>query len=69
MPYNTEKIRLAYKSKRNFKRSNQVILLIITNGKKWQYLAVKSLSALLRRITSNHVGDFYCLICFHSYRT
>ena len=69
MPYNTEKIRLACKSKHNFKRENQVILLMITNGKKWQYLAVKSLSALLRGITSDHVGDFYCLICFHSYRT
>ena len=42
---------------------------MITNGKKGQYLAVKSLSALLRGITSDHVGDFYCLICFHSYRT
>ena len=29
----------------------------------------KKLSALLRRITSNHKGDFYCLNCFHSYRT
>ena len=68
-PYNTEKIRLAYKSKYNFKRENQVILLMITDGKKWHYLAVKSLSALLRGITSNHVGDFYCLNCFHSYNT
>ena len=33
---------------------NQVTLLIITDGKKWHYLAVKSLSALLRGITSNH---------------
>ena len=32
-------------------------------------LAVKSLSALLRRITSNHDGDFYCLNCFRSYWT
>ena len=30
---------------------------------------MKSLSALLRRITSNHNGDFYCLNCFHSYST
>ena len=43
---------------------NQVTLLIITDGKKWHYLAVKSLSALLRGITSNHNGDFYCLNCF-----
>ena len=27
------------------------------------------MSALLRGITSNHNGDFYCLNCFHSYRS
>ena len=69
VPHNTEKIRLAYKSKHNFKRENQVILLMITDGKKWHYLAVKSLSALLRGITSNHKEDFYCLNCSHSYST
>ena len=37
--------------------------------KKWHYLAVKSLSRLLRGITPNHVGDFYCLNCFHSFNT
>ena len=37
--------------------------------KNWHYLAVKSLSRLLKGITSNHVGDFYCLNCFHSYTT
>ena len=42
---------------------------MITNGKKWHYLAVKSLSALLRGITSDHVEYFYCLNCFHSYST
>ena len=42
---------------------------MITDGKKWHYLAVKGLSALFRGITSNHVGDFYCPNCFHSYRT
>ena len=36
---------------------------------KWHYLAVRRLSALLRGITSNNNGDFYCLNCFHSYRT
>ena len=30
---------------------------------------MKSLSALLRGITSNHNGDFYCVKCFHSYST
>ena len=37
--------------------------------KNWHYLVVKSLSKLLREITSNHNGDFYRLNCFHSYRT
>ena len=40
---------------------------MITDGKKWHYLTVKSLSTLLKGISSNHVGDFYHLICFHSY--
>ena len=42
---------------------------MITDGKKWNYLAVESLSALFRRITSKHERDFYCLNCFCSYRT
>ena len=40
---------------------------MITDGKKWHYLTVKSLSALLRGITSNYKEEFYCLNCFHSY--
>ena len=67
VPYNTEKTRPAYISKYNNKRDNQVILLMIIDGKKCNYLAVKKLPALLRRITSNHDGDFYYLNCFHSY--
>ena len=50
MLYNTEKIRVAYKSARNFKHENQIILLMITDGKKWHYLTLKNLSALLREI-------------------
>ena len=34
VPYNTEKIRLSHKSKHNFEPENQVILLMITDGKK-----------------------------------
>ena len=64
-----EKTRLAYKSKHNFKRENQVVLLMITNGKKSHYLTMKSLSVLFRGITKNNNGDFYCLNCFHSYST
>ena len=69
VPFNTKKIEIAYQSNYNLVRDNQVILLMISNGKNWHYLAVKSLSRLLRGITSNHDEDYYCLNCFHSYRT
>ena len=42
---------------------------MITDGEKWHYLVVNNLSRLLRGIASNHHADFYCLNCFHSYRT
>ena len=67
--HNTEKIRHAYKSKYNLTRQTQVIILMITDGEKWHYLAVKRLSALLREITGNNHGDFYCLNCFQSCTT
>ena len=69
MPHDTKKIEVAYKSKYNLTREKQVIFLMISNGGNWHYLTVNNLSRLLRGITSNHVGDFYCLNCFHSYRT
>ena len=46
-------------------------MLTITNDnersdrvKNWHNLAVKSISRLLKGITPNHKGDFYCLIVF-----
>ena len=69
MPHKTGKIHLAYKSKHNLTYEKQVILLMITNGKKWHYTGVTRLSRLLREVTGNKNGDFYCLNCFHGYRT
>ena len=69
VPYNTKKINIAYKSKNNLTQEKQIILLMFSDGQKWHYLVVKKLSRLLRGITSNHKEDFYCLNCFHSYRT
>ena len=69
IPHNTKKIQLAYRSKYNLTHNKQIILLMITDGEKWHYLVVNNLSRLLRGITSNHNADFYCLNCFHSYRT
>ena len=69
--YNTiqKKIRVAYRSEYNNKPKRQVILLMISNGKKQHYLAVTSLSALLQGKPSNHKEGFYCLNCFNSYTT
>ena len=53
------KINPDYFRKQNLNCEKQVILLMIPNGKKWHYLAVKSLSALLRGITSKNDGYFY----------
>ena len=41
VPYNTKEIKHACISKHNSTRENQVILLRITDHKKWHYLAVK----------------------------
>ena len=69
VPYDTKKIEISYKSKYNLTTEKQIILLMISNGKDWHYLVVKSLSGLLTGIKSNHKEDFYCLNCYHSYRT
>ena len=82
LPHNKKTINLAYKSKYNRKRENQLVLLTITNGEKWHYIVLKSqrtddgfnrpvrsLSRLFRGITANHNGAFYCLNCLHSFRT
>ena len=43
---------------------------MITHGTgNWHYLAVKSISGLLKKITSRHNDDFHCLNCFHSFTT
>ena len=43
--------------KYNLKRENQVILLMIIDGKNRHYLPVKKFSALLRGITSSSKKD------------
>ena len=82
IPHNTNTINLAYKSKYNCKRENQIVLLMITNAEQWRYIALKgvrtddgfnrprrSLSRLFKGITANRHGDFFCLNCLHSFRT
>ena len=57
IPYNTDEIRDANKSKHILKLENQVILLMVTDGGKWNYLAVKYLSTLFGKMKSKHNGD------------
>ena len=69
VPHKTEKTHLVYKSKHNLTGEKQAVLLMITDGEKWHYTAVERLSGLLRGGTGNNNSDFYCLNCFHAYRT
>ena len=70
VPCNTKQIKQAYISKCNNERDTHVNLIMITDGtNNWHYLAIKSISGLLRGITSNHNEDFSFLNCVHSYRT
>ena len=48
IPHNTKTISVAYRSEYNNKRKKQVILLMITNGKKYHFFAVTNLSGLLQ---------------------
>ena len=57
---------VAYRSKHNYKRKKQVILLMIVDGEKYHYLAIINLFGLLEGNSSNHEGDSYCLNWFNS---
>ena len=65
-----KKKRPVYISKFNKTREYHSNLLMITDAKdKWHYITTKSIPALLRGLISTHNGDYYCLNCFHLYRT
>ena len=88
VPFNEEinediiDVRPEYISKFNFTRKIQVVLLKISDGEKWHFLALKSekeenndcmkptksFSRLMRDISSNSHGNYYCFGCFHSFR-
>ena len=42
---------------------------MVPDGEGLHYLAVKKLSALLRKIMSKHHSGFYYLNCLHSFAT
>ena len=67
VPQRKKEVRQTYTSKYDSERLNQIILSMVTNGKKWDNLAVKNISKLLRGITSNHDRDYFCINCFYSF--
>ena len=82
--FEQQNVPLEYISNHNFDKINQVILLKITDGKdKWHFVTLpsvldendcvktpyKSLSRVMEGISSNSHEDYYCLGCFHSFRT
>ena len=73
VPHNTKTIRLAYKSKYNRKRENQVVLLMITDDKKWHYLALISVRTTngynrpvrsLSRLLNNNIKSYWRFLLF-----
>ena len=63
------KMNPAYISKHKSNCEKQVILYMISNGERWHCLSLIKLSSLLRGITSKCHDNFYCLNCFHLFRT
>ena len=58
IPHNTKTVSVAYRSEQNNKRRKQEILLMVTNAKKYHYLAVTNLSGLLQGNSSKHERHF-----------
>ena len=54
--------------KTQFRAFKWVIVLLITSSEKWLYLAVKSLSRLLRGIRPNSNADYHCMKYLYSFR-
>ena len=64
---NTEKIIHAFKFKFNKTREKQATLLIITDGQKQHYAAVKKLNSLLKM--KGRCSEHYFLNCLKPFRT
>ena len=65
-----KKLTLIRKSDYSHKCQYIVDLLMITdNQNNWHYITIKNMKRLIRGVTSNHHGDFFCRNCMHSYRT
>ena len=64
VPHNKKEIRPIYQNITTSIKIKLFLLMITDDGERWHYLAVRSLSALLRGISSSNNGDFYCFTVF-----
>ena len=65
-----KKINVIRRSDYNHKRQHIIELLMNTdNQNNWYCLTTKSIKRLIRGVTSNHHGDFFCRNCMHLFRT
>ena len=57
------------RSERNVKCKNQVNLLIIEDGEKRNYTAIKGISRLLKSLNATHKGPYhFCMNCLNDFR-
>ena len=60
----------AHRSKRNMKCKKQVNLLMIEDGKKKHYTAIKSISRLLKSLNATHKGAYhFSMSCLNGFWT
>ena len=65
---NQEKISHYYKSQYNKTRENKVILLMLTDNNKQQYIFVKKFNTLLKN-KNNHNINYFSIDCFKRFTT
>ena len=60
----------AHRSERNVKCKKQFNLLMIVDGEKRHYTAIKSVSRLLKSLNATHKGAYhFCMNCLNGFRT
>ena len=58
------------RSERNVKCKKQVNLLMIKDGEKKHYTAIKNISRLLKSLNATHKGAYhFCINCLNGFRT
>ena len=66
----SQNIYTARRSERNTNCKKKLNLLMIVDGKKRHYNAIKSISRLLKSLNATHKGEYhFCMNCLNGFRT